>query len=171
MLLYLKSSVCPPTHLVEHQLDLGILNNLKKMANTDLIVPLVVAAIGLVGTVVSLLWGWHMQRVSERQAEIIRKNEQKHSDEMAAIGRKHEKELAEYTANMTEQLEDVKIQVEQRKVAENLTQKYSPPLLVAVYDLQQRLFELVEYPISRQHVSAQEGLDDFKIFSCYLLAR
>ena len=112
------------------------------MANTDLIVPLVVAGIGLFGTAISLLLTWRNQRRSERD-----------------------------TKEMNERLESVKIEVDHKQTVTNMTDKYSQPLLVAAYDLQQRLYELVEYPISRQHISMDEGLDDIKLFTCYLLAQ
>lgn len=93
------------------------------MANTDLIIPIVVAIIGLLGSALSLFLSWRTER------------------------RTHKREVA------------------------SLTAKYAQPLLVAAYDLQQRVFELVEYPISRQHLTTQEGLDDLKIYTCYLLAQ
>ncbi|CAK1362629.1 unnamed protein product [Cercospora beticola] len=141
------------------------------MANTDLIVPLVVAAIGLVGTIGSLLWGWYIQGRTQKQNAKLSRETEKQAERIDAMNKKHEYMMAEYKAKTDQQLEAVKIQFEQRKVAENLTEKYSQPLLVAAYDLQQRLFALVEYPISRQHVSTEEGVNDLKIFTCYLLAQ
>jgi hypothetical protein len=93
------------------------------MANTDLIIPITVAVIGLLGSILSLFLSWRTER------------------------RSHNREVA------------------------NLTEKYAQPLLVAAYDLQRRLYELVEYPISRQHLSTEEGLKDFKVYTCYLLAQ
>ena len=92
------------------------------MANTDLIIPIVVAIIGLLGSAFSIFLSWRTER------------------------RAHKRQVA------------------------NLTEKYAQPLLVAAYDLQVRLFELVEYPISRQHLTTGEGLDDLKTYTCYLLA-
>ena len=57
-----------------------------------------------------------------------------------------------------------------REIA-NLTEKYAQLFLVAAFNLQLRIYELVEYPISRQHLSTDEGLDDLKIYTCYLLAQ
>jgi hypothetical protein len=101
------------------------------MANTDLIIPIVVAAIGLLGTLVSLAFSLRADRKVKR----------------------------------------LELQAEHSQTVADLTEKYSQPILVAAYDLQQRLYELVEYPISRQHLSKAEGLDDLKIFTCYLLAQ
>jgi len=93
------------------------------MARTDLLIPIIVAVIGLLGSIFSLYLSWRTEHRAHR-----------------------------------------------RQVAA-LTEKYTQPLLVAAYDLQQRLYELVEYPISRQHLSMREGIDDLKIYTCYLLAQ
>jgi len=52
-----------------------------------------------------------------------------------------------------------------------LAAKYSQPLMIAAYELQARLYELLEYPISREHVETVEGLEDIKIFTCYRFAQ
>ncbi|USP74092.1 hypothetical protein yc1106_01366 [Curvularia clavata] len=69
------------------------------------------------------------------------------------------------------ELETLKNQIARAETVYTLTEKYGQLLVVAAYDLQQRLFELVEYPISRQHLEKREGLEDLKIFTCFLLAR
>ena len=107
------------------------------MAQTDLIIPIVVAVIGLLGSLASLLFSWHIQRSANK---------------------------------LSVQLKEVETKLEHQQIVSNLENKYGQPLIVAAYDLQQRLFELVEYPISRQHFEKPEGLADLKIFSCYLLA-
>ncbi|OAL03932.1 hypothetical protein IQ06DRAFT_291569 [Phaeosphaeriaceae sp. SRC1lsM3a] len=112
------------------------------MANTELIVPLVLAVLGLLSSAISLLYG----RRNQKKADI-------------EAGR------------LNERLEEFKSQVERKETVWTLTEKYGPPLLVAAYDLQSRLYELVEYPISRQHLTKPEGLEDLKVFSCYLLAQ
>ncbi|KAF2125480.1 hypothetical protein P153DRAFT_251036, partial [Dothidotthia symphoricarpi CBS 119687] len=94
-------------------------------------IPIVVAAIGLLGTLVSLAFSLRADRKVKR----------------------------------------LELQAEHSQTVADLTEKYSQPILVAAYDLQQRLYELVEYPISRQHLSKVDGLDDLKIYTCYLLAQ
>ncbi|KAF2209095.1 hypothetical protein CERZMDRAFT_87274 [Cercospora zeae-maydis SCOH1-5] len=141
------------------------------MANTDLIIPLTVAALGLIGTIASLLWSWYLQERTATQTRHLQHETSQQALKLDTIQKRHEHQLAEHKSRTDQQLETLKLTLERRKVAENLTEKYSPPLLVAAYDLQQRLFELVEYPISRQHVSTQEGVEDLKIFTCYLLAQ
>lgn len=93
------------------------------MASTDLIAPIIVAIISLVGSFLSVLLSWHSLKLTRKE------------------------------------------------IVSNLTDKYSHPIIIAAYDLQQRLFDLVEYPISRQHLEKPEGLQDLKKFTCYLLAR
>lgn len=148
------------------------------MANTDLIVPLIVAGIGLVGTIFSLLWGWWLQKRSDERKAISDADnrrlqeqqdmaEKRYNEEITSLAQKHEMNLATFKTK----LEELSLSLQQRQKNLNLTAKYKPPLLVAAYDLQQRLYELLEYPISRQHVTYEDGLDDMKKFSCYLLAQ
>ncbi|KAH8707624.1 hypothetical protein GQ44DRAFT_777336 [Phaeosphaeriaceae sp. PMI808] len=87
------------------------------MANTEIIIPIVVAAVGLLGSIVSVLLTLRTSRLVHLQT------------------------------------------------VSNLSEKYSQPLLVAANDLQQRLFELVEYPISEQHLTTDEGLEDLKKYT------
>ena len=87
------------------------------MANTDLIIPIVVAVVGLLSLLFSLWLNWRSQK------------------------RAHDLSVA---------LKEVESKIEHKQVVSNLTERYGQPLLVAAYDLQQRLYELVEYPVSRQ---------------------
>jgi hypothetical protein len=54
---------------------------------------------------------------------------------------------------------------------DTLSDTYALPLMVVAYELQARLYELVEYPISKEHLVMKEGLEDIKIFTCYRFAR
>lgn len=101
------------------------------MGNVSSFIPLIIGALGLVGSAGSLVYTYFLQN----------------------------------------RLESVKLELQQQQVHKNLAQKYSPPLAVAAYDLQHRLFELVELPISRSHIEYEAGRDDLKIYSCYLLAQ
>ncbi|KAH7395049.1 hypothetical protein DE146DRAFT_658964 [Phaeosphaeria sp. MPI-PUGE-AT-0046c] len=112
------------------------------MANTELIVPLALAVLGLLSSAISLLYG-----------------------------RRNQKKADEEAGRLDKELEAFKSQVDRKETVWTLTEKYGPPLLVAAYDLQTRLYELVEYPISRQHLTKPEGLEDLKVFTCYLLAQ
>lgn len=49
--------------------------------------------------------------------------------------------------------------------------KYSQPLLIAAFDLQARLYELLEYPITDEALKRSEGEEDLKVFTCFRLAR
>ncbi|KAH7075982.1 hypothetical protein BKA63DRAFT_512839 [Paraphoma chrysanthemicola] len=137
------------------------------MANTDLIAPIIVAVIGLLGSFVSVLLGWYNQHQAQKQADKAQieadKLEQWKMDQ-ARKQDEHKAELAKVLANFNAELA-------RKEMVSTLTEKYVQSLIVAAYDLQQRLFELVEYPISRQHIEKPEGIKDLKIFTCYLLAQ
>jgi hypothetical protein len=119
------------------------------MANTDLIIPIVVAVIGLLGSLLGLLMSWKNAKDTGNLQEA----------------------LATHQGNIQREFADYQKRLDHTHTVSNLTTKYGQPLLVAAYDLQRRLFELVEYPISRQALSKPEGVLDLKMFTCYLLAQ
>lgn len=49
--------------------------------------------------------------------------------------------------------------------------KYSQPLLIAAFDLQARLYEILELPISDLALKSPEGIEDLWVFTCFRLAR
>lgn len=49
--------------------------------------------------------------------------------------------------------------------------KFSQPLLIAAFDLQARLYELLQYPITDKALNTDEGIEDLWKFTCYRLAR
>ncbi|KAH7393091.1 hypothetical protein BKA66DRAFT_439202 [Pyrenochaeta sp. MPI-SDFR-AT-0127] len=141
------------------------------MANTDLIIPIVVAGIGLLGTVISLLLSWRNERRAQGMEKELEAYKGELNRDLEAYKGELNKDLETFKSTLDKDLETFKSELEHMQTVSNLTEKYSQPLLVAAYDLQQRLYDLVEYPISRQHLSTPEGLDDLKIFTCYLLAQ
>lgn len=58
-----------------------------------------------------------------------------------------------------------------QKQTDALIQKYGQPLMVAAYELQARLYELIQYPISKAHVESKEGLEDLKKYTCFKIAQ
>lgn len=139
-------------------------SNRLEMADTTLIAPIVVAIVGLVGSALSLYLNWRNQRKQQERAAI-------QATDLEAFKGKQTTDLESLKSTLNKDLEDFKLQLSHNRTVANLTDKYSQPLLVAAYDLQQRLYDLVEYPISRQHLEKKEGLDDLKIFTCFLLAQ
>jgi hypothetical protein len=141
------------------------------MANTDLIAPIIVAVIGLLGSFVSILLSWYNQH---RAQDETNRMAQWQNDQMMGL-EKYKGDLTlnqeRYKRAISKEMENFKAELARKETVSNLTEKYAQPLIVAAYDLQQRLFELVEYPISRQHLEKPEGHDDLKIFTCYLLAQ
>jgi hypothetical protein len=127
------------------------------MVNTDLAIPIVVAAIGLLGS----LLGIYMSYRSQKEIDL----------EMRGYEAKLNETLETHKGEVTKKIDENKIQLDHEQTVSILTDKYSQPLLVAAYDLQQRLYELLEFPISRQHLTKPDGLQDIKIFTCFLLAQ
>lgn len=163
------------------------------MASTDLIAPIIVAIISLIGSCLSVLLSWHSQKKSlEKSSDLLKEQdiqtrkleEMKSSQamELERVRSSQTTDLEQLKSSQTTSLEQLKNQwaadmkkfeseLARMEIVSNLTDKYSQPLIMAAYDLQQRLFDLVEYPISRQHLEKPEGLQDLKKFTCYLLAR
>jgi hypothetical protein len=137
------------------------------MANTDLIIPIVVAVIGLLGSVFSLFVSWR----NDKHAGIAQDKLADRQDTLTKRQGDIQHQLTEHEGDVKRKLADYQKRLDHTQTVSNLTTKYGQPLLVAAYDLQQRLFELVEYPISRQALSKPEGLLDLKTFTCYLLAQ
>lgn len=133
------------------------------MANTELIVALVLAALALLSSAISLLFTLFYGRRSRKKADEGAIDLKKRFSE-AISGR------SEYSEAFSGRSE-FEHQIQRKETVSTLRDKYGPPLLVAAYNLQARLYELVEYPISQQHLTTPEGLEDVKIFSCYLLAQ
>jgi len=152
------------------------------MAKTDLIAPIVVAVIGLLGSFASLLLSWHIQRRAREEAKVMAELQSKLTLQQAQW--QHEQTLGlekykgtltlnqeKYKGELNKEMEHFRTELARKQTVSNLTEKYSQPLLVAAYDLQYRLYALVEYPISRQALEKEQGLEDLKIFTCYLLAQ
>ncbi|KAF2004252.1 hypothetical protein P154DRAFT_560736 [Amniculicola lignicola CBS 123094] len=72
--------------------------------------------------------------------------------------------------DMDQRLEEMREERQDARDLAALTAKYSQPLMVAAYELEHRLYELLEYPISKEHLEMEEGLEDIKIFTCYKFA-
>ncbi|CAN9461083.1 unnamed protein product [Alternaria alternata] len=163
------------------------------MASNDLIAPIIVAIISLIGSFLSVLLSWYSQRESSTKSEklsqdqynqAIKLSEDQHNQtiRLQQISSSQTADLEQVKSSQTialEQLknqmaadmENFKFELERQGKVSDLTNRYIQPLVVAAYDLQQRLFDLVEYPISRQHLEKPEGLQDLKKFTCFLLAR
>jgi xanthosine utilization system XapX-like protein len=130
------------------------------MANTELIIPIVVALVGLLGSFVGLFMSWCSQKLAHGL-----------SIDLKAAKEKINQGLETHKGEVTKDLDENKLHVEHKQTVSDLIEKYSQPLLVAAYDLQQRLYDLAKFPISRRHLTKPEGLQDLKIFTCYLLAQ
>lgn len=152
------------------------------MASNDLIAPIIVAIISLIGSFLSVFLSWYSQRESSRESEKLSKDQYNQTIRLKQIESSQTTHLEQFKSSQTialEQLknqmaadmENFKFELERQGKVSDLTNRYVQPLVVAAYDLQQRLFDLVEYPISRQHLEKPEGLQDLKQFTCFLLAR
>jgi hypothetical protein len=71
---------------------------------------------------------------------------------------------------MDRKLEEMREERQDACNLEALTAKHSQLLMVANYELEARLYKLLEYPISKEHLEITEGLKDIKIFTCYRFA-
>lgn len=58
-----------------------------------------------------------------------------------------------------------------QKETDALIQKYGQPIMMAAYELQARMYELCQYPISKAHLESKEGLQDLKKYTCYKVAQ
>ncbi|KAF2833108.1 hypothetical protein CC86DRAFT_365084 [Ophiobolus disseminans] len=111
------------------------------MVDASVIVSIVIAVISVLGTLIVAFVG----HVTAKKQEAARHD-------------------------LARRLEEMKEKRQEARDLAALTAKYSQPLMVAAYELQARLYELLEYPISKEHLETQEGLEDIKIFTCYRFA-
>lgn len=123
------------------------------MVDSTAIVSIVIAIVSILGTIVVAFVG-HAKafKLEEKRLKSEERLDEKRSD--------LERKLQEFRETRLEE-----------KELTTLTEKYSQPLMVAAYELQARLYELLEYPISKEHLETREGLEDIKIFTCYVFAR
>ncbi|OAL00265.1 hypothetical protein IQ06DRAFT_293652 [Phaeosphaeriaceae sp. SRC1lsM3a] len=90
---------------------------------------------------------------------------------VAFIGQATARDIEDKRAELEQKLDEFREKRQEKKDLAALTAKYAQPLMVAAYELQARLYELLEYPISKEHLEMREGLEDIKIFTCYSFAR
>jgi hypothetical protein len=117
------------------------------------VVSIVLAIVSLLGTVAVAIAGHISNRSLQKQAE-----------DAAIVQDSKSQEL-------THKYDLLKQEQQEKKETEALVFKYGQPLLVAAYELQARLYELCQYPISKAHLESKEGLQDLKQYTCYKLAQ
>lgn len=134
------------------------------MVDASAIVSIVIAVVSLLGTLAVAVFSHFSSRALQAtQAETEAK--------IQATQAITERELEVHRNQLAQQIQEKQEERQGKKQLEDLTTRYSQPLLIAAYELEARLYELLEYPISKQHLESEEGLDDIKIFTCYKFAR
>ena len=117
------------------------------------VVSIILAIVSLLGTVAVAIVGHISNKSLAKEAGKAAIEQDNKSQELA-----HNYEL-------------LKQELQDRKETEALIYKYGQPLLVAAYELQARLYELCQYPISKAHLESKEGLQDLKQYTCYKIAQ
>lgn len=140
------------------------------MVEASVVVSIVIAVVSFLGTlIVAYLNNATTVKVEKHRekTEINRREmDQKLTNERHIMDQK----LDENRHVLDRKLEEFREKRQDERNLAALTAKYSQPLMVAAYELQARLYELIEYPISKEHLEMDEGLDDIKIFTCYRFA-
>ncbi|KAF2436603.1 hypothetical protein EJ08DRAFT_729103 [Tothia fuscella] len=143
--------------------------------DSALIVSIVLAIVSLLGTIgIGLLNFFSESRLNKRA--------QKHDIELQDKAKELTMKLAADAAVSSRLLQEestflqnkLNIWTEDRsdkKQIDALIQKYGQPLMVAAYELQARLYEICQYPISKAHLESTEGLQDIKQYTCYKFAQ
>jgi hypothetical protein len=101
---------------------------------------------------------------------MLKEDRHKMNRELEADRAKMNWKLEADRHEMDRRLKEIREKRQDARDLAALTAKYSQPLMVAAYELQARLYELIEYPISKEHLEMEEGLEDIKIFTCYRFA-
>ncbi|KAF1834275.1 hypothetical protein BDW02DRAFT_630499 [Decorospora gaudefroyi] len=140
------------------------------MVEASVVVSIVIAVISFLGTLIVAF----LNHVTTRQVETHREKTEETRHEM---NQKLEKDRHEMTRTLEvdrheldQKLEEFREKRQDERDLAALTARYSQPLMVAAYELQARLYELIEYPISKEHLEMEQGLQDIKIFTCYRFA-
>lgn len=117
------------------------------------VVSIILAIVSLLGTVAVAIAGHISNKTLQKEAG------------KAAI------EQDRKSQRLTHNYEMLKQEQQDRKDTEALLYKNGQPLSVAAYELQARLYELCQYPISKAHLESNEGLQDLKQYTCYKLTQ
>lgn len=149
------------------------------MVESSVVVSIVIAVVSLIGTVAAAIIGYWANEKEAKERRLAEERLQAagiklEHDSHARLNLQNqylEGKLQEQQSKLDEELQKKQEQRLDAKAIAELTAKYSPPLMIAAYELQARLFELLEYPISKEHLETVEGLEDIKIFTCYRFAQ
>jgi predicted small secreted protein len=139
------------------------------------IVPIILAIISLLGTVaIAILNHYSSNKLhdkSEQATKQLQQDSQKAAKELHDKATKAAKDQEDYSQQLTGKFVLLKEERLEKKDMEALIYKYGQPLLVAAYELQARLYELCQYPISKAHLESKEGRQDLKQYTCYKFAQ
>lgn len=138
------------------------------MVEASVIVSIIIAVISLLGSLAATVIGHFAARKEAKERGQLEKRLQ---DEGAQLQRESDARRTELERRLDEEVKKREEQRQDEKEIAALIKIYSPPLMLAAYELQARLYELVEFPISKEHLETVEGLEDLKIFTCYRFAQ
>ncbi|KAH7110134.1 hypothetical protein B0J11DRAFT_599722 [Dendryphion nanum] len=139
------------------------------------IVSVVLAVISLLGTaaiaIVNHFSTQKLQRESHKATKKLQCDAQESNAELQRKAHEASRKLQEEAQRLSDKYDQSKEERMEKKETEALVIKYGQPLMVAAYELQARLFELCQYPISKAHLESKEGLQDLKQYTCYKFAQ
>jgi uncharacterized protein YoxC len=128
------------------------------------IVSIILAIVSLLGTIVVAICNY---KTTSDLANEARKSEERL---LKQSGRQN-RDLQKQATELSNKYDKLKEERQEKKETDALVIKYGQPLMVATYELQARLYELCQYPISIAHIESMEGLQDLKQYTCFKFAQ
>jgi hypothetical protein len=139
------------------------------------IVSIILAIISLLGTVaIATLNQYSSNKLhdkSEKATKQLQQDSQEAAKELHDEATKAAKDQDGYSQQLTDEFALLKEDRLEKKDMEALIYKYGQPLLVAAYELQARLYEMCQYPISKVYLESKEDRQNLKQYTSYKFAQ